>query len=125
MDAFLYEGETVCIGRKGTIDKPMYYNGKIWTVDTLFYTHSFRDAVPKFIFYLFSRINWKLHNEAGGVPSLSKSTIEQIALSLPPVPEQTLIANFLTSIDEKINHTQTEITKTEVWKKGLLQKMFV
>jgi type I restriction enzyme S subunit len=125
VDAFLYEGETVCIGRKGTIDKPMYYNGKIWTVDTLFYTHSFRDAVPKFIFYLFSRINWKLHNEAGGVPSLSKSTIEQIALSLPPVPEQTLIANFLTSLDEKINHTQSEITKTEVWKKGLLQKMFV
>ena len=33
---FLYEGETVCIGREGTIDKPQYHSGKIWTVDTLF-----------------------------------------------------------------------------------------
>src|SRR5690606_6674909 len=30
VDDYLYDGETVCIGRKGTIDKPMYYNGKIW-----------------------------------------------------------------------------------------------
>ncbi|MBL0119909.1 MAG: restriction endonuclease subunit S [Saprospiraceae bacterium] len=48
-----------------------------------------------------------------------------IGLILPSHSEQTLIANFLSSIDEKINHTQSEITKTEVWKKGLLQKMFV
>ena len=53
VNEFLYDGETVCIGRKGTIDKPMYYNGKIWTVDTLFYTHNFKNSVPKFIYYLF------------------------------------------------------------------------
>jgi type I restriction enzyme S subunit len=47
-------------------------------------------------------------------------------LSLPTVEkEQTLIANFLSAIDEKINHTATQIEKTENWKKGLLQKMFV
>ena len=56
---YLHDGETVCIGRKGTIDKPMYYNGKLWTVDTLFYTHSFDETSPKFIFYAFQRINWK------------------------------------------------------------------
>ncbi len=39
--------------------------------------------------------------------------------------EQTKIANFLSSIDEKINQTQTQIQQTEIWKKGLLQQMFV
>ena len=39
--------------------------------------------------------------------------------------EQTLIANFLSALDEKINHTDTQIEKMEMWKKGLLQKMFV
>ncbi len=39
--------------------------------------------------------------------------------------EQIKIANFLTSIDEKINHCQAQITNAETWKKGLLQKMFV
>ena len=52
VNAFLNDGETVCIGRKGTIDKPMYFNGKIWTVDTLFYTHSFKMQYPNsFIIY--------------------------------------------------------------------------
>ena len=78
VNKFLYKGETVFIGRKGTIDKPFYFNGEFWTVDTLFYTHSFKNAIPKFIYCVFQQINWKLHNEASGVPSLSKSTIEKL-----------------------------------------------
>ena len=35
---YLYDGESVGIGRKGTIDKPIFLTGKFWTVDTLFYT---------------------------------------------------------------------------------------
>lgn len=35
---YLFEGESVLLGRKGTIDKPLYVNGKFWTVDTMFYT---------------------------------------------------------------------------------------
>jgi len=58
-------------------------------------------------------------------PAINSTDLSNIEIILPSLKEQTLIANFLTSLDEKINHTQTEITKTEVWKKGLLQKMFV
>lgn len=43
---FLFDGDSVGIGRKGTIDKPQFLNGKFWTVDTLFYTHSFKNSVP-------------------------------------------------------------------------------
>ncbi|MBK9551796.1 MAG: restriction endonuclease subunit S [Saprospiraceae bacterium] len=60
-----------------------------------------------------------------GLLNIGVSDFLNIGLILPSHSEQTLIANFLSSLDEKINHTQTEITKTEVWKKGLLQKMFV
>ncbi|TDG35889.1 restriction endonuclease subunit S [Pedobacter changchengzhani] len=124
VDQYLYEGETVCIGRKGTIDKPMYFIGKIWTVDTLFYTHSFIDAIPKFVYALFQRVNWKQHNEAGGVPSLSKSTIEQIVLNLPTVSEQTKIASFLTAVDEKIQSLKKKKSLLEDYKKGISQKLF-
>lgn len=41
------------------------------------------------------------------------------------LPEQTKIANFLSAIDDKINHCGKQIEKMEAWKKGLLQGMFV
>ena len=49
---YLYDGESVCIGRKGTIDKPRFLEGKFWTVDTLFYSHSFNNSIPKFVYLL-------------------------------------------------------------------------
>lgn len=124
VDSFLYDGATVCIGRKGTIDKPMYFEGKIWTVDTLFFTHSFVDSNPKFIFNVFQTINWKRHNEASGVPSLSKSTIEKILVFIPCLEEQTKIADFLSGIDKKIQICQNKIEQTKEYKKSLLQQMF-
>lgn len=95
VNKYLHDGETVCIGRKGTINKPFYYNGKIWTVDTLFYTHSFKNLIPRFCFNLFEKINWLHFNEASGVPSLSKSTIENIEVNIPEESEQKKIAAFL------------------------------
>jgi len=121
---FLYDGETVCIGRKGTIDKPMFYNGKLWTVDTLFYSHSFNNSTPKFVYYLFQNINWREYSEASGVPSLSKSTIEKIKINIPLVEEQTKIANFLTAIDEKINLLKEKKSLLDDYKKGIMQQIF-
>jgi len=122
---FLYDGESVCIGRKGTIDKPRFYNGKFWTVDTLFFTHSFKSSLPKFVYYTFQLINWKKYNEASGVPSLSKKTIEKIEILLPSLKEQQKIANFLSALDTKIEKVNTQINNTQAFKKGLLQQMFV
>lgn len=124
VDKYLYDGESVCIGRKGTIDKPKLLTGKFWTVDTLFYTHSFKNCLPKFIYATFQRIDWKNYNEASGVPSLSKSTIEKIEISLPSIAEQTKIANFLTAIDEKITQLNQKHNLLTQYKKGVMQQVF-
>ncbi len=61
---------------------------------------------------------------AGAQPNVSSSDIESLTFTFPCVEEQTKIANILSAIDDKINHCQTQIEKTEMWKKGLLQRMF-
>lgn len=122
---FIYNKPSVLIGRKGTIDKPRYMDTPFWTVDTLFYTKINNTVYPKWLYYSFCTINWYLYNEASGVPSLSTSTIKKIDIYVPSLPEQIKIANFLSVIDNKVNHVLGQIEKMELWKKGLLQKMFV
>nr|WP_315212209.1 restriction endonuclease subunit S [uncultured Flavobacterium sp.] len=127
VDEYLYDGESVCIGRKGTIDKPMFLNGKFWTVDTLFYTHLFKNSLPKYIFYVFENINWREHNEAGGIPSLSKTNIYKIKVLVPPnnnLEEQKKIASCFSSIDTLIAAQVEKIEKLKWHKKGLMQGLF-
>jgi len=56
--------------------------------------------------------------------NMSKVQLMKIDIQLPSLAEQTKIANFLTTIDDKISHCSAQIEKMEMWKKGLLQKMF-
>ena len=122
---YLYDGESVCIGRKGTIDKPMFLKGKFWTVDTLFYTYDFKDVLPKFCYYLFLQINWKLYNEGTGVPSLSKSTIENIKVKIPSIEQQHNICSVLDCYEHK---TKSEEQILELYlseKQYLLRQMFI
>jgi type I restriction enzyme S subunit len=122
---YLYDRESVCIGRKGTIDKPMLLTGKFWTVDTLFYTHSFKNNIPKFIYALFLKINWYKYNEASGVPSLSKVTIGKIDIFIPPPKEQQKIASCLSSLDALIEAQNKKVSALKQHKKALMQQMFV
>jgi len=59
------------------------------------------------------------------ITSISSTRLCDIELNTPCPDEQTKIANFLSSIDVKINQTRMQIEKAEVWKKGLMQQMFV
>jgi type I restriction enzyme S subunit len=122
---FLYDGESACIGRKGTINNPMFLTGKFWTVDTLFYTHSFKNCLPKFVFSLFQNINWLEYNEAGGVPSLSKVIINSIKVGIPPkIKEQQKIADCLSSLDELVSANSQKLDALKAHKKGLMQQLF-
>ena len=120
---FLYEGETVCIGRKGTIDKPQYHSGKIWTVDTLFYTYDFKSLNPKYLFYKFCLIDWLSMNEASGVPSLTAKNIEDIQIAIPTEEEQTAIANVLSSMDKEIETLNTKLEKYRNLKTAMMQQL--
>jgi type I restriction enzyme S subunit len=123
-NSFLYDKPSVLIGRKGTIDQPRYMETPFWTVDTLFYTEVLENTLPKWLYYKFQTINWYLHNEASGVPSLSASTISKIKLNLPTLSEQQKIAAFFTAVDEKIQQLSRKKNLLDQYKKGLMQKIF-
>ena len=121
---YLYDGKSICIGRKGTINKPQFLNGKFWTVDTLFYTHDYKNSLPEFLYLIFQKINWLQHNEASGVPSLSKTTIEKIKVTIPDIQEQKKIAEFMTAVDDKLNILQQKVNLFKKYKKETARALF-
>jgi type I restriction enzyme S subunit len=69
-------------------------------------------------------LNRKLEGIRDG-KMISYKYFSEIEINVPSLPEQTKISNFLSAIDDKFTHTQNQIEKAEVWKKGLMQQMFV
>lgn len=59
------------------------------------------------------------------LPIINKTEFSKFRISLPSLPEQEKIADFLSSIDESIENVGKQIEESQEWKKGLLQKMFV
>lgn len=120
---YLYDKESVLIGRKGTIDRPQHTEKPFWTIDTLFYTKIFGNINPKYIYYLFKTINWRSYNEATGVPSLNTTTVESIRVASPPFPEQLAIAEVLSDVDDLINSIESLIDKKQKIKQGAMQEL--
>jgi type I restriction enzyme, S subunit len=120
---FIYDKESVLIGRKGTIDEPQYVDKPFWSVDTLFFTEIFPSACPKFIFYKFTMIDWRKYNEASGVPSLNASTIEDIDIYLCAIDEQEAIATVFSEMDDEIAALEARRDKTRAVKQGMMQEL--
>ena len=53
------------------------------------------------------------------------SEYSYLKINLPSLPEQTKIANFLSSLDKQIEQVSTQLAETKTFKRGLLQRMFV
>ena len=122
-NAFIYDKPSVLIGRKGTIDSPQYVDSRFWTVDTLFFTEIGGEADAKFVFYKFTMIRWRSYNEASGVPSLNAKTIENIEVTMPPLPEQTAIAEVLTEMDGELAALEQRREKTHALKQAMMQEL--
>ena len=64
-------------------------------------------------------------SESTGVPQLTAPQLSKYKVNVPSLEEQTKIANFLSSIDQKIEVVAQQIEQAKQWKKGLLQQMFI
>jgi type I restriction enzyme S subunit len=105
---FMYDGESVLLGRKGTIDKPLYVLGKFWTVDTMYWTKIAPDACGRYAYYLALNIPFDYYSTNTALPSMTKGALHAHMVSRPPLPEQTQIAAFLDRETAKIDELVAE-----------------
>lgn len=121
---YMYDGEAVLLGRKGTIDKPMYYNGKFWTVDTMFYGIPKKNANCKYLYYQAKNIPFERYATATALPSMTQTDLNNNTICLPPLDEQIAIANYLdkkcSEIDNVISAQQKRIALLQELKQSVI-----
>ena len=80
---YLYDGESVLMPRKGSLNNIMYVNEAFWTVDTMFYSEMKQSNCAKYIFYTIKDIDFTRWDSGTGVPSMTSSTLYSIKLVKP------------------------------------------
>ncbi len=121
---YLIKGETIVLGRKGTIGNPSFFSGKIWIIDTAYYLIPIVEINLKYLFYFLCTCNLEALNSSTGVPSLSRSDLERIRVKFLQLNEQRKIASILSTIDSVISRTEAAIEKYKSIKQGLMQDLF-
>ncbi len=93
---YLYNKPSVLIGRKGTINNPMYYNKPFWTVDTLFYTEiDEKKVIPRWFYYYLCTVNLNKYNEGTTIPSLTTKTLYELEVPLHSLSHQQHIVDII------------------------------
>ena len=80
---YLYDGESVLMPRKGSLNNIMYVNEAFWTVDTMFYSEMKLSNCAKYIYYTIKDIDFTRWDSGTGVPSMTSSTLYSIKLVKP------------------------------------------
>lgn len=121
---YIFDGEVVLLGRKGTIDKPLYFKGKFWAVDTMFYANSKSNDNVKYMYYVTTTIPFKFYSTSTALPSMTQSDLNNHKFALPPLEEQKQIVTHIETLSSKIataiSLKEQEIEKLKEYKSVLI-----
>ena len=100
-NAYICNENTIIIGRKGNINKPILVKEKFWNVDTAFGLEAKKDKISYYYLYYFCLFyDFEIHNKAVTIPSLVKSDLEKILLPTPPIELQNKFAERVEKIEK-------------------------
>ena len=113
-DEYICEVETVVVGRKGSINNPIFVEEPFWNVDTAFGLVAKRDVLlPRYLFYFCKYFDFERLNKAVTIPSLTKSDLLRIEINLPNLDRQQSIVDKLFGIEHTIALRQQELNKLD------------
>jgi len=122
---YLCPENTVIIGRKGNINKPIFMRQKFWNVDTAFGLISFKDKLtPSFLYYFCCNYDFEKHNKTVTIPSLTKADLLKIQIPVPPLSTQKQIVNELDTLSDIITKKKKQLAELDTLAQATFYEMF-
>jgi len=125
---FLCEAGSTIVGRKGTINRPIFVNERFWNVDTAFGVFPGETLHPKFLFYFCQSFNFKALDKSTTIPSLAKRDLLNIEMPVPPLPDQERIVarieELFSQLDAGVAELKTAKERLKVYRQAVLKEAF-
>ena len=124
-DDYICSANTVVIGRKGSINNPIFVECPFWNVDTAFGLEAKTEVlIPRYLYYFCKHFNFEKLNKTVTIPSLTKSDLLRIEIDLPEIPKQQSIVSQLSKIEDVISFRQQQLQKLDELVKARFVEMF-
>ena len=99
---YICNENSIIIGRKGSINKPILVKTKFWNVDTAFGLEPIKEKIKAdYLYYFCCFYNFEKHNKAVTIPSLTKKDLLNIVIPVPPITLQNQFSEIVKQIDKQ------------------------
>jgi type I restriction enzyme S subunit len=116
---------SVIVGRKGSINNPIYVEEDFWNVDTAFgIVPSIESLFPKFFFYFCKSYDFTKHNVAVTIPSLRRIDLLKIPIPVPSLSEQERIVSELDLLSSIIEKKKAQLEEYDQLAQSIFYDMF-
>jgi len=123
-NTYQVKGPGVITGRSGTIGKVHYVNENYWPHNTALWVKQFNNAIPKYVYYLYTYIGFDRFSSGSGVPTLNRNDAHSFEITVPiKKEEQTAIANALSDVDALLTELENLIAKKQAIKTATMQQL--
>lgn len=113
----------IVTGRYGTIGQIFYIENDYWPLNTTLYAREFKKLSPEYALHLLQTVGFESHSGKSGVPGVNRNDIHKEKVAVPPVAEQTAIANALSDVDALIQELEKLIAKKQAIKTATMQQL--
>ncbi len=122
---YICKENSVVIGRKGNINRPIFVEEKFWNVDTAFGLKAKLNILePKFLYYFCIKYDFERLNTTVTIPSLTKVNLLKVQMPLPPLDVQQKIAATLDVAAELIALRKRQLAELDELIKSVFYQMF-
>lgn len=116
---------SIIIGRKGSINNPIFVEENFWNVDTAFgVVPDCNHLIPKYFYYFCRNYDFTKHDVSVTIPSLRRSDIIKISVPVPPLQEQEQIVAELDLLTGIIDKQKQQLKELDTLAQSIFYDMF-
>lgn len=121
---YICKENTIIIGRKGNINRPLFVKEKFWNVDTAFGLEAGLEILPVYLYKFCDYFNFEQYNKAVTIPSLTKVDLLKIDMPIPKMNEQKKFEDYYNKIESQKALVQKDIEDLEMLLESKIHKYF-